>query len=201
LLLESNEEWMKVTRCDGDWVQKNSPIPSRETPSSFLSIKKDSDSRAALIVAGLTRDDAAVGFDDFTAEVKTNPCAPNAFWAVVPVVLYAEKLLKNALAQLRRNTRSGVRHGNLQSRLASIPGILHGRQSDGDFATPRRVLEGISKQVYEDDSEPGCVATHIGPRGIVDDPQRDLGALEAWSHRADCMFNHRAEIDALLGQP
>jgi len=84
-------------------------------------------SRAMAVVAALATNRAAMRANDFPAQVEANPRSTNAFEVVRMMIFNAVKSLEDALAQLRRDARPGVRHGKVQPGIALGPGILPGR--------------------------------------------------------------------------
>ena len=89
---------------------------------------------AAAAIPRLTADRAAVQLDDLPAQIQPNSRAAHACRAAGAVVLDPEKLLKDALAELRGDAGTRVRDGNLPHSAGVHPRVLPGQHLDGNSA-------------------------------------------------------------------
>jgi len=65
-----------------------------------------------------------VCFDNLTAQIEASPRTVCAVRPIRVVMLKAKKFLEHALANLRRDARAGICHGNMQELLSVSSGTL-----------------------------------------------------------------------------
>jgi hypothetical protein len=109
--------------------------------------------------------------------------------------LTAVKGIEDALAVLRRDARTAVRHGDLHRRLLPAPGVLSGREADLDRTAAGGVLQRVGQEVRQDDAEPGRVAADRRVRVVGDESHGDLGVVEPRPQRLDDLRDERREGD------
>ena len=73
--------------------------------------KLDYNSRAKAIGSAIAANRSAMCFDDLPTEIEPDPRSARCSQALRPLVLHAEELVEDSLAEFWRNSAARVRHG------------------------------------------------------------------------------------------
>ena len=108
--------------------------------------------------------------DNLAAQIEPDTGTPGSGMVADGLLFNAKEFVEDTLAKRRRNARSAIRHGDLQQRLSTISGILHG-PSDRNRATARRVLERVAQKIGENHRQSCGIAKQESGLPVATDVQ------------------------------